>query len=211
MVSGYHSVMTDPLASFLDAFRSLDEATQLAWGKRFRDATGGTLSPFANPLPVAVALVPVALPDGGVGVLGVRRNIPPQVGGLAFPGGYIELGETVAQASAREVREETGVILDPTRFGAFGQPCLAGPSQLLFQRYEEVVPHAVFLAASQALDPAGESQELVILAPDSALCFPLHAQALSDLYASAAWYALDHGLSSNPAPPSTQGSKRPPR
>ncbi len=41
---------------------------------------------YRNPLPVAVAVVPV---DGG-GVLMIRRAIPPV--GLAFPGGYIELG-----------------------------------------------------------------------------------------------------------------------
>jgi len=37
----------------------------------------------------------------------VRRRFPPL--GLAFPGGFVEVGETVAQTTAREVLEETGV------------------------------------------------------------------------------------------------------
>ena len=199
--------MTSQLDAFISSFLALDEPAQMEWGRRFREATGGTLSPYANPLAVAVALVPVALPSG-VGVLGVRRNIAPHIGGLALPGGYVELGETIAQAAAREVFEETGLSLDATCFKAFGQPALAGPSQLLFQRYDAIVPWSVYSAAAQSLDPEGESQELVILNQASDLCFPLHAQALSELIADESCYASGHGLSSRQTS-SPQGPSRP--
>jgi 8-oxo-dGTP diphosphatase len=56
------------------------------------------------PRPAAIAIVPR---DGKV--LLVRRANPPDPGRWGFPGGKIELGETVAQAAIRELAEETGV------------------------------------------------------------------------------------------------------
>ena len=45
-------------------------------------------------------------------VLLVQRAKPPRPGNWGFIGGVQELGETVAQAAARELREETGVAAD---------------------------------------------------------------------------------------------------
>ena len=42
-------------------------------------------------------------------VLIVRRANPPMPGRWGFPGGVLELGETVAQGAMRELLEETGV------------------------------------------------------------------------------------------------------
>ena len=42
-------------------------------------------------------------------VLVVRRANPPMSGRWGFPGGVLELGETVAQGAMRELAEETGV------------------------------------------------------------------------------------------------------
>lgn len=38
-----------------------------------------------------------------------RRTHEPDAGCWGFPGGYVELGETVAEAAARELHEETGM------------------------------------------------------------------------------------------------------
>lgn len=45
-------------------------------------------------------------------VLLVERGRPPGVGLWSVPGGKLELGETLAQAVAREVREETGLVVE---------------------------------------------------------------------------------------------------
>lgn len=42
-------------------------------------------------------------------VLLIRRGKPPRMGQWAIPGGRQELGETVAEAAAREVLEETSI------------------------------------------------------------------------------------------------------
>ena len=47
-------------------------------------------------------------------VLLIRRGKPPNKGALSLPGGGQHLGETVRQAAAREVMEETGLTVEVT-------------------------------------------------------------------------------------------------
>ena len=46
-------------------------------------------------------------------VLLVRRGTEPLKGHWTLPGGLLELGESVADGVAREVREETGLVVEP--------------------------------------------------------------------------------------------------
>ncbi len=48
----------------------------------------------------------------GQEVLLIRRGKPPRKGAWSLPGGVQELGETVHEAGAREVREEAGVEIE---------------------------------------------------------------------------------------------------
>jgi ADP-ribose pyrophosphatase YjhB (NUDIX family) len=48
----------------------------------------------------------------GERVLVVRRANRPMAGRWGFPGGVLELGETVAEGAMRELREETGVTAE---------------------------------------------------------------------------------------------------
>jgi 8-oxo-dGTP diphosphatase len=64
-----------------------------------------------HPLPSCNALV-----RAGDAVLLIQRGRPPFQGYWSLPGGGVEVGETLAEAVVREVREETGLLVEPTRF-----------------------------------------------------------------------------------------------
>ena len=62
---------------------------------------------------VKLAVGAVVLQDDHV--LLVRRANPPEAGRWSFPGGRVEPGERMADAAAREVREETGRDVESSR------------------------------------------------------------------------------------------------
>jgi len=54
-------------------------------------------------------------------VLIVRRAQPPAHGLYTLPGGGVELGETLAEAVIREVREETSLEIEPLGLAGYRQ------------------------------------------------------------------------------------------
>ncbi len=49
--------------------------------------------------------------DGQMYVLLIQRGNDPYKGYWAFPGGFLEMDETVARCAERELEEETGIVL----------------------------------------------------------------------------------------------------
>lgn len=49
----------------------------------------------------------------GKSLLWVQRDLEPQRGKWAIPGGFLEVEETLAEGAARELHEEAGVLLPP--------------------------------------------------------------------------------------------------
>lgn len=66
---------------------------------------------YQNPLPAAAALVL----DDERRVLLVKRKFPPNEGMWCLPIGFAEMGETIAEAALRELREEAGIVGRVTR------------------------------------------------------------------------------------------------
>lgn len=83
-----------------------------------RTCEGCGLQIWANPIPVSVVLVPVET-KGKTGLLVVRRAIEPRKGYLALVGGFLEEHETWQHGGVREIREETGIIVDPATLEPF--------------------------------------------------------------------------------------------
>ena len=50
----------------------------------------------------------------------VRRKYPPFQNELALPGGFVEADETVEEAACRELREETGIAVQPRQLRLIG-------------------------------------------------------------------------------------------
>ena len=68
-----------------------------------------TLYPV-SPIPAVAVVV-----TRGDKVLLIKRGKEPRKGTWTVPGGSVELGETLAEAAAREVREETGINIEAGR------------------------------------------------------------------------------------------------
>jgi len=63
---------------------------------------------YFNPKPVAAA-IPL---DGGGRVILLRRGFDPGRGLWTFPGGFVDLGESVEAAARRETDEELGIAIE---------------------------------------------------------------------------------------------------
>jgi ADP-ribose pyrophosphatase YjhB (NUDIX family) len=64
--------------------------------------------------PIVAVLAVVLRRDGAATrALIVQRAQPPNAGRWGFPGGVLELGETVGEGAMRELREETGILAKP--------------------------------------------------------------------------------------------------
>ncbi|MCB9564255.1 MAG: NUDIX domain-containing protein [Kofleriaceae bacterium] len=132
---------------------------------------------WANPIPVAVALVPIV--DGDrTGLLVVRRAIGPRVGMLALVGGFVEAHERWQAGAAREVVEETGVVVDEASVTLMDAVSTA-------PRPDRILMFATTAAlAAATLPPFVASAECsgrgIVFGPDGldeVFAFPLHAAA----------------------------------
>ena len=131
---------------------------------------------FLNPIPVAVVLVPV-----DEGLLLIRRAIDPARGKLALPGGYINLGESWQEAGAREVFEETGLIIEPEEIQEFGVRSAPDGTILIFGLAQ---PRAS--AGLPPFTPTPETTERLVGKPlPDELAFPLHAEAMAAFFQQA--------------------------
>lgn len=78
---------------------------------------GHEIEVFKNPLPTVDIIIEMA--GGGI-VLIHRKNEPRK---WALPGGFVDYGETLEEAAAREAKEETSIeVSDLKQFHAYSDP-----------------------------------------------------------------------------------------
>ncbi|MCX8155191.1 MAG: NUDIX hydrolase [Verrucomicrobiae bacterium] len=81
---------------------------------------------YAHPHPaVTVDTVVFGFNGQALQILLVRRANPPYAGHWAFPGGFVDMEESLEASACRELKEETGLTVQPQalhQLGAFGQP-----------------------------------------------------------------------------------------
>jgi ADP-ribose pyrophosphatase YjhB (NUDIX family) len=134
---------------------------------------------WRNPLPVAVALLPIDT-DAGRGLVVVRRDIDPGRGELGLPGGFIEIGEAWREAAVRELREETTILAKPDDVRLFDVHSAPSGTLLVFgllpPRPASELPPSVATEEATGFE--------IVLRP-ARLAFPTHTQAMADYFASA--------------------------
>jgi 8-oxo-dGTP pyrophosphatase MutT (NUDIX family) len=75
------------------------------------DATDSREYPSFPRIGVGVVILRTSEVTGDAEVLLIQRGKAPDKGKWTFPGGGLELGETISECAVREVFEETGVVL----------------------------------------------------------------------------------------------------
>lgn len=128
---------------------------------------------WKNPLPVVVMLVPVS-----AGLLLVRRAAHDTHGKIALPGGFQEIGETWQEAGCREVFEETGVAISPSRVRIFDVETVeSGKVNLIYGIYDGIADHGAFSPQE------GEILEVLTTKSPVETAFESHSRMISRYFA----------------------------
>jgi ADP-ribose pyrophosphatase YjhB (NUDIX family) len=87
----------------------------------------------------------------GERLLWMRRACAPQAGFWAIPAGFMELGESLAEAAARELREETGLVLDPAELRLYSLGSITQIDQV-YIAFRATVGEVEWRPGAEALD-----------------------------------------------------------
>jgi ADP-ribose pyrophosphatase YjhB (NUDIX family) len=99
-------------------------------------------------------------------------------GKLALPGGYQMLGQTWQEAGAREVVEETGVVVAPETLRVLTVATTPDRRQNLLFCQSPAVEH------EGAFTHDAEVSEVLVIHEPAEAAFPLHTRIVSEFFAS---------------------------
>lgn len=128
-----------------------------------------------NPVPTVDIIIEIQREDGKEGIVLIKRKNPPH--GWAIPGGFVDYGESLEEAAAREAKEETSLDVQLKRqFHTYSDPN-RDPRQHTIS--------TVFVATAQGQPKAqDDAQEIGIFTRDE-IDFPLafdHSRILEDYF-----------------------------
>ena len=135
------------------------------WPRKCR-ACGNTT--YRNPIPVVVVLLPA---NGGL--IAIRRNVEPQKGLLALPGGYLDYGESWQEGASRELREETGIEIAPENLRLYDVLTAPDGTIVVFGLAGKGIRGPV------AEHSSAETLEVVVIDRTTELCFELHNRVVA--------------------------------
>ncbi len=134
-----------------------------------------TMKKHRNPVPTVDIIIEIQREDGKEGIVLIKRKNPPH--GWAIPGGFVDYGESLEEAAAREAKEETSLDVQLKRqFHTYSDPD-RDPRQHTIS--------TVFVATAQGQPKAeDDAQEIGIFSRDE-IDFPLafdHSRILEDYF-----------------------------
>jgi ADP-ribose pyrophosphatase YjhB (NUDIX family) len=126
-------------------------------------------SPRANSLVPGASAVVV---DASGGIL-LHRRSDNQL--WSIPGGAMEIGESIAETVVREVEEETGLEVEPTRIiGIYSNPRHVIEYADGEVRQQFSICFACDVTGGRVLDRTDESLEVGFFTPDQIEALPMH-------------------------------------
>ena len=143
----------------------------MARKKKICPHCGKELLEYQNPVPT----VDIIIEFEAQGIILIKRKNYPH--GWALPGGFVDYGETVEEAAAREAKEETSLELESMRqFGVYSDPTRDPRRHTL---------SIVFIAQGRGMPHAADdAEDLGIFTPDD-LPHPIvfdHDKILQDYF-----------------------------
>jgi len=131
---------------------------------------------WKNPLPVVVLLVAT-----NMGLLLVRRAARDTRGLIALPGGFQEVGETWQEAGCREVYEETGVTISPSRVRIFDVDTVEnGGKNLIYGIHDGIVS----VSDERLIPQEGEILEVLTADAPVEAAFESHSRMIARFFGS---------------------------
>lgn len=137
---------------------------------------------YENPVPTVDIIIEVEGRKGGI-VL-IHRKQEPRA--WALPGGFVDYGETLEEAAAREAREETGLDIHSARqFHSYSDPARDPRRHTI---------STVFIARARGVPSPGDDAEKAEVFTRETLPSPLafdHARILEDYFQEAGFDRKD--------------------
>ncbi|MBC8737381.1 NUDIX domain-containing protein [Paraburkholderia sp. UCT31] len=138
--------------------------------------------PYKNPLPVAVAMVPV-MHDGRLRLFGIVRGHEPGTGLIALPGGYVDELESIEEGVSRELDEEAHILYAPDRWKLLYSAVTPQNRVLVFCVLDHVVTGDI---VKGRVSRCREVWDYCYIDQNTPLAFPLHEQAVERYYRNVA-------------------------
>ena len=173
--------------AMVERFKIGEESEEglFALTREFKEATGGRLIQYNNPVPVAVSAVIVMNKEGEYGVLGSRRAIAPEIGGVALPGGYLDEFEDFRDAAMRELYEESGLVVRDKENFHLLQDEITKRSNILVNYFfykGEILSWEKVVEGFEKMNDKSESLELIFITPETEICFPVHKRIVDKAF-----------------------------